>query len=155
MLSADGEQYQRLYDLVGTDELDPTVMLPERVVHATPRASDAPPPHDTSSTFRYLDTDVFGGKGAPVRRATARLHVYQLVSADSVLQLRDVAVPRTGRVELRLPADTPLFEQLTDLHGRALMSAHGPAQVRGFNTGARGMTARCTGCHLGHSAAPK
>jgi hypothetical protein len=44
-----------------------------------------------------------------------------------------------------------MFEQLTDANGRALLSAHGPAQVRGFNSGAPGTTSRCKGCHLGHS----
>jgi len=104
--------------------------------------------------FTYLDTDVFAGRGAPPRRADAHLHVYQLVSADSVEQLQDVSVPHSGRVELRLPANLPLFEQLTDANGRALLSAHGPTQVRGFNSGAPGLTSRCKGCHLGHSTLP-
>jgi len=38
--------------------------------------------------------------------------------------------------------------------GVALMSAHGPAQVRGFNAGAPAATSRCSGCHLGHSTSP-
>jgi hypothetical protein len=159
LLSADGTARAPLYDEPGALALDPAV-VPAAPAEARARAS-APAarraaeghtaaPVDTTRTFRYLDTDVFGGDGAPARRP-AHLRVYHLVSADSVEELRDVAVPSSGRVELHLPADTPLFEQLTDGTGRALMSAHGPAQVRGFNMGAAGTVARCTGCHLGHS----
>ena len=61
-------------------------------------------------------------------------------------------VPRNGRVDIMLPADVSLFELLTDATGRVLMSAHGATQVRGFNSGSAGSTARCAGCHLGHSA---
>jgi len=68
--------------------------------------------------------------------------------------LGSVPVPRSGKVDLRLPADTPLFEVLTDAAGRVLASAHGPTQVRGFNSGGAGSTSRCTGCHLGHTAPP-
>jgi hypothetical protein len=152
LLSADGEQRQPLFEESGTLELDPALVptRPAKLAHAT--RVGAAPPGDTARGFRYLDTDVFAGTGAPSRRADAHLRVYRLVSADSVEQLHDVPVPRNGHIELDLPADTPLFEQLTDANGRALMSAHGPAQVRGFNTGAAGTTARCMGCHLGHSA---
>ena len=66
--------------------------------------------------------------------------------------MQRVDVARNGRVDVRLPANTPLFELLTDSTGRVLMSAHGATQVRGFNSGAPGATARCKGCHLGHSA---
>lgn len=164
LVSADGEQRERLLDYPGTLELDPAIVPPARggaatvaiAATAAKRAAGGgtrtPNRASAARTFRYLDTDVFAGPGAPARTAHARLHVFRLVSADSAEPLHDVAVPLSGRVELELPADTPLFEQLTDSGGRALMSAHGPAQVRGFNSGAAGTTARCTGCHLGHSA---
>src|SRR5262249_23245565 len=105
-------------------------------------------------TFRYLDLDVFAGRADAPRREDARLEVYQLLGRDSIALIARAPVPRAGRVDLRLPADMPLFEVLTDGAGRALMRAHGPTQVRGFNAGAHGATARCTGCHLGHSASP-
>ena len=47
-----------------------------------------------------------------------------------------------------------LFEMLVGPDGVALKSAHGLAQVRGFNIGAHGATSRCSGCHLGHSTSP-
>ncbi len=161
LLSVNGMAHAPLYDEPGALDLDPAIVPASRAAGrarasapAARRAANghAVAPEDTARTFRYLDTDVFGGDGAPARRP-ARLHVYHLVSADSVEELRDVPVPSGGRVELQLPADTPLFEQLTDGNGRALMSAHGPTQVRGFNMGASGTTAKCKGCHLGHSVA--
>ena len=63
-------------------------------------------------------------------------------------------MPRKGRVDLRLPSEAPLFEMLVGPDGVALKSAHGLAQVRGFNIGAHGATSRCSGCHLGHSTSP-
>ena len=158
LVSGDGESRALLLDSLGTLELDPAIVFVRRVVRErTPRSRSKVSAiicYDDTPPFTYLDTDVFAGAGAPARRAGAHLHVYRLVNPDSIGQLRDVPVPRTGHIEVELPADTPLFEQLTDASGRALMSAHGPAQVRGFNTGAAGTTARCSGCHLGHSARP-
>ena len=156
LLSADGQEREQLFDAQGTLELDPALVIKHHVEKWRPVASRlaAPMLFDAAPPFSYLDTDVFAGKGAPARRADAHLHVYRLVSADSVEQLRDLAVPQNGRMEIKLPANTPLFEQLTDANGRALLSAHGPAQVRGFNSGAPGTTSRCKGCHLGHSTLP-
>jgi len=154
--SADGATNEKLFDIPGAWELDPAP-VPDGA--GTPssarrlRASDeARPASDSAATFRYLATDVFAGRGAAPRQDGARLHVYHVVSADSLEHLQGSAVPRTGRVDLQLPADVPLFELLTDSTGRVLMSAHGATQVRGFNSGAPGATARCRGCHLGHSA---
>jgi hypothetical protein len=155
--SADGSSRTQLLDSLGTLELDPALAIARHVSREQPVKSRRATPILSSglSPFTYLDTEVFAGKGAPARRAGAHLHVYHLVNADSVEQLQDVSVPQSGRVELHLPADTPLFEQLTDANGRALMSAHGPAQVRGFNSGAPGTTSHCKGCHLGHSTLPQ
>jgi hypothetical protein len=152
---AGGRSQTKLVDLPGTWELD-AAAIPARPSHPSPAgaasktARAGATPEET--TFRYLATDVFAGRGAATRRSGARLHVYEVVSADSIERVRTVGVPRNGRVDLMLPADTPLFELLTDSTGRVLMSAHGATQVRGFNSGAPGTTARCSGCHLGHSA---
>jgi hypothetical protein len=54
---------------------------------------------------------------------------------------------------MKLPADTPLFEVLVTAGGGVLATPHGPAQVLGANSGAAGTASRCSGCHLGHSAA--
>jgi hypothetical protein len=97
---------------------------------------------------------VFAGEGAPARQDGVELHVYRGESADSAALIRRVRVPRSGRVDVKLPADTPLFEVLVRSGGGALATSHGPAQVLGANSGAAGTTARCSGCHLGHSARP-
>ncbi len=149
VLSADGTQRERLFGEPGRLELDPAIVTATRAPATLPAARAIA----DSTTFRYADRDVFAGAGAPARRPGAHLHVYQLVSPDSVREIHDVPVPKSGRVDVLVPAAMPLFEQLTDTNGRALMSAHGPAQVRGFNSGAAGATAKCVGCHLGHSAA--
>ena len=152
--SADGATHTPLLDSLGTLELDPAIVPTRSATLAHTTAARPAPPTGIARTFRYLDTDVFAGTGAPARRDDAHLHVYRLVAADSIEQLHDIPVAPNGHIELELPADTPLFEQLTDANGRALMSAHGPAQVRGFNSGAPSTTARCKGCHLGHSTLP-
>lgn len=159
--SADGARNEKLVDIPGAWELDPAP-VPERAAPAPPqRRVPAPatiaPGHGVSAnavpaTFRYLATDVFAGRGAAARQDGARLHVYRVISSDSVEHVRLVDVQRNGRVDVSLPANVPLFELLTDSNGRVLMSAHGVTQVRGFNSGAPGTTARCSGCHLGHSA---
>jgi hypothetical protein len=149
--SADGKANERLLDLPGTWELDPAP-VPEGVGHVSLARHAQSSGRASPATFRYLASDVFAGRGAAPRQLGARLHVYRVVSGDSVEYLRRIDVPRNGRVDVQLPADVPLFELLTDSHSRVLMSAHGATQVRGFNSGSPGSTARCSGCHLGHSA---
>lgn len=153
LLSGDGERRTRILDWPGTLELDAAI-VPDRAGHpaAALPARGTAGRDPARATFRYLARDVFGGRGAPPRTPGARLRVYALVNADSVQLLREAAVDARGGVDLELPADTPLFEQLVGPDGVALLSAHGPAQVRGFNSSARGTTAACIGCHLGHTA---
>jgi hypothetical protein len=160
LLDARGERVATLVDSAGVSELDPAP-VPTR-----PREREAPakPNRDEERevisqtgevpTFRYFDPDVFGSKGDASRVEGARLNVYRLDPSGALLLVRQAPVPRSGRVDLRLPAEVPLFEMLVDAQGRALQSAHGPAQVRGFNAGAHGATSRCSGCHLGHSTSP-
>jgi hypothetical protein len=151
LLSAEGETRERLLDWPGSLELDAAIVPTVAPSAAATARRVATLRNDTLRTFVYDALDLYGGQGAPPRTSGARLHVYRLVNADSIERIRDVAVPNSGRVQLQLPADTPLFEQLVGPDGRALRSAHGHAQVRGFNSGARGSRATCTGCHLGHT----
>jgi hypothetical protein len=160
LLDARGERVATLVDSAGVSELDPAP-VPTR-----PREREQPakPKRDEerevisqlgeAPTFRYFDPDVFGSKGDASRVEGARLNVYRLDPSGALLLVRQAPVPRSGRVDLRLPAEVPLFEMLVDAQGRALMTTHGPAQVRGFNAGAHGATSRCSGCHLGHSTSP-
>ena len=160
LLNARGERVATLVDSAGAWELD-AAPVP---THERPREETGKPKKDESREvisqpgqaprFRYLNLDVFGSKGDAKRQEDARLNVYRLDASGTLLLVQQAPVPRTGRVDLMLPAEVPLFEMLVDAGGRALMTAHGPAQVRGFNAGARGATSRCSGCHLGHSTSP-
>jgi hypothetical protein len=156
LVSAGGGSHEMLVDEPGRWELDPVVVAASarsaEAKDARPALAAARPAAGPMPTFRYLSRDVFAGPGAPARRGDAVLHVFRLAGGDSARPIRRVNVPRSGRVDLRLTADEPLFEVLTDATGRALSNAHGVAQVRGFNAGAAGTTSRCAGCHLGHSA---
>ncbi len=144
-----------LLDLPGTQELDPAPI----VRRAMPRVIGAQPaPRGDGAGFRYVNRDVFAGSGAPARTEGARLRFWRALPhegvADTAVLLREVEVPRSGAVDVReLPEHAALFEQLVSASGAPLATAHGPAQVRGFNTGDRTAPARCSGCHLGHSRA--
>ena len=106
-----------------------------------------------ATTFRFVDRDVFAGAGAPQRQRGARLRFLALSpGASTPTPIAEIAIPRSGRVDVRVPHIGPTFEQLIGSGGRVLMTAHGPAQVRGFNSPPAGGEARCVGCHLGHSA---
>ena len=139
-----------IVDLPGTLELDAIPVRPHR--DATIRVANS-----GSSDFRFLDRDAFAGRGAPPRSRGMHLNVYDLhetvFPGDSyvVTLQRVIMVPESGRIDITLPAGRAMFETLTDSLGHVLMTAHGPAQVRGFNSGAPGSTVTCHGCHLGHS----
>lgn len=162
LLGLDGTR-SLVLDLPGTQELDaaPVVVragTPLQLGGARARLEDplvSERPGAPSETFRFFDEDVFRGRGAPQRQDGARLRFLALRPSvhDSVPPqiIAEVAIRRSGRVDVRLKPQGPLFEQLIDAKGRVLMSAHGPAQVRGFNTPRAGGEARCVGCHLGHS----
>ena len=160
LLDAHGERIATIVDSVGVSELDPAP------VPTHPREREEPPrlKRDESRevisqlgqvpTFRYFNADVFGSKGDAKRIEDAKLNVYRLDPSGTLLLVTQAPVPRSGRVDLTLPAEAPLFEMLVGPDGVALQSAHGPALVRGFNLGASASTARCSGCHLGHSTSP-
>ena len=163
LVSADGETNEMLVNEPGRWELDAAPDPPRKTNPIARRRSRSAGPFtipntrslDAMPTFRYQAVDVYAGQGAPARRDLAILQVFELISDGSVRTLTKVPVQRDGYVDLRLPADKSLFEVLTDASGRALVGRYGVAQVRGFNSGAPGTTARCSGCHLGHSAAKK
>jgi hypothetical protein len=161
LLDGRGERVATLVDSAGALELDPApVPLHEREREQSAGKPKRDESRDVISqpgqmpTFRYLNLDMFGSTGDAKRQEDAKLHVYRLDASGTLLLIAQAPVPRSGRVDLMLPAATPLFEMLVDAGGRALMTAHGPAQVRGFNAGAPASTSRCSGCHLGHSVSP-
>lgn len=175
----DGEHMARVVDVPDMLELDPAPIV-KRNGGRDPAAEGnglEPPDAPFASaldlehprrTFTFHDLDVFGGgDGAggrgdpPARIAGARLRFYAAlarpfaVGGDTVVLVREVRVGESGEVlAAGLPADAPMFEQLVDSAGRVLLSAHGPAHVRGFNIGSPLHETRCIGCHVGHSAIP-
>lgn len=182
VVRADGTRLTRLLDLPGTLELDAAAVVRRRVPPREPPLSGderaEPPPAPgadyiesvtPSGTFRYHALDVFadGPKGSPARGAAprtegARIRFFRTLSrpwpaatGDTAVLVREVPVGPGGEVNERgLPAETPMFEQLVGPDRRVLMTAHGPAHVAGSNAGTTGATARCVGCHLGHSTLP-
>jgi hypothetical protein len=162
---ADGAHRATLLDLPGTLELDPAPVVRR---DSRPLAPPPPPRRDRpatrveelrapAATFRYANADVFAGAGGPARVEGARLRFFAALArtvagGDTAVLVREVPVARDGRVdEHALPADVPMFEQLVDAHGAALRTPRGPAHVAGLNVAAPGATARCVGCHVGHS----
>jgi hypothetical protein len=160
--SARGENVERVVDLRGTLELDPVPLVsrPRPRVRGVHFANLDQP----GATFTYLERNVFanGPVDSPVPSGPAiardlRLRFYALRSTDRsagdrALLIREVPVDARGGIRAEgLPAGEPMFEQLVDAHGRAVMTAHGPAHVAGANFGVPGGTSRCVGCHLGHS----
>ena len=68
------------------------------------------------------------------------------------VQVTSVPIPPTGRVEVELPAGVPLFEVLRTADGAVPFGRDGQFyHVGGHNYGVAGETARCVGCHSGHS----
>jgi hypothetical protein len=73
-------------------------------------------------------------------------------SADPPIFIRDAEIGPDGRVEVELPAGVPLFELLRRPDGKIAVGRDGQIfHVGGMNFGTAGQTARCVGCHAGHS----
>jgi len=165
VMNRDGKRIEKVLDLPGSLELD---AVPVVARHARPVLTVFSRPEPgaytiASGTFRFDNVDVFGGgharKGvaaAPPRTTGARIRFWRTeplanVEGDSAILIREVPIRPDGSVDELLPADTPLFEQLIDAHGKVLRTADGPAHVAGYNWGRSGETVRCIGCHVGHS----
>jgi hypothetical protein len=165
---ADGEARTMVADLTGTLELDPVPVIARRAPGAPlkPTALRASPARTLeellapSATFRYDNSGLFKGRGAPAFVPGARIRFFATLDragaegGDSAVLVRERPVQRDGRVsEAGLPADVPMFEQLVDSAGRVLRGPLGAAHVAGLNAGPPGATLRCVGCHVGHSRA--
>jgi len=172
VMNKDGSRIEKAFDLPGSYELDaaPVVARHSRSPMTELLASPAGNTNFVTvriGTFRFHSLDVFGGsharagvRAAPPRAEGARIRFWKTeprvrdgVEADSAILIREVPVRPDGSVDELLPADTPLFEQLIDAHGKILRTADGPAHVAGYNWGRAGTELRCIGCHIGHSLA--
>jgi hypothetical protein len=169
VMNKDGSRIEKVFDLPGSFELDAAPVVARRLRRAPPdpfaTTADAA---NMTGTFRFHSLDVFGGgharagvRAAPPRTDGARIRFWKTeprerdgVEADSAILIREVPIRPDGSVDEIIPADTPLFEQLIDAHGKVLRTADGPAHVAGYNWGRPGTEVRCVGCHVGHSLAP-
>lgn len=116
-------------------------------------------------TFTFLVENIFANAplNAPLPHAPAfgrRLAIEFYMSpqrtsfekADPPILIRRADVPASGRVEVELPAGVPLFEVLRRGDDTIPVGRDGQIyHVGGMNYGHVGVTARCVGCHAGHS----
>src|SRR6185503_18579679 len=76
-----------------------------------------------------------------------------LTKPDEPVLLKTAEIGPDGKVEVELPAGVQLFEVLRRPDGKIALGRDGQMfHVGGMNFGASGQTARCVGCHAGHSA---
>jgi hypothetical protein len=79
---------------------------------------------------------------------------------DWPILLSELAIDPDGSVrEPNAPANVPLFEQIRAADGTVPLTTdpfgnNGAAHVTGMNFGRPGTTARCVGCHAGHTMIP-
>lgn len=152
-------------------------IIPDRVTHV---ASQLPPreqpPYAIDGTFVFdalnvyfnapVDTDIVS---APPVGSAAKIRFFldhqrtsygSLGYMDWPILLGEMPVNPDGSVRnTSAPADLPLFEQLRAADGTVpqTMGPTGPdgaAHVTGMNFARPGETARCVGCHAGHTMLP-
>jgi hypothetical protein len=71
---------------------------------------------------------------------------------DAPILVKREPIPPSGRIEVELPAGVPLFEALRLNNTQLAVGRDGQVyHVGGMNFGRAGNTARCVGCHTGHS----
>ncbi len=71
---------------------------------------------------------------------------------DAPILVKRQPIPPSGRIEVELPAGVPLFEALRLNNTELAVGRDGQVyHVGGMNFGRAGDTARCVGCHTGHS----
>jgi hypothetical protein len=75
---------------------------------------------------------------------------------DLPILYKEITVRYDGKIlEPDMPANVPLFEQVTDSARRVLVNSKGNvAHVTGMNFGINGSGTKCVGCHAGHSLIP-
>jgi hypothetical protein len=181
VMNADGTGVAPLYDRAGTSELRarairPRPLPPVLADAVTQVASLVPPaaagPYDVDGTFVFaalnvyanapVDTDIVS---APAIGSAARIRFFidhqrsspgSFPNLDWPILLGDRTVAADGSVtDPAAPANVSLFEQLRTPDNRVPLTGGpdrtGAAHVAGMNYGRPGTTARCMGCHMGHT----
>ncbi|MCZ6795723.1 MAG: hypothetical protein O7J95_19120, partial [Planctomycetota bacterium] len=173
--SADTGELTRVYRTPGRNDLDAVVLAPRPVppvIEETTdvRLSDQAPrtaeeAYREGGRFTFLVENIFFNAPVDLDIANAppvgrKLAIEFFMNpqrtspsiADPPIRLHRVDVPADGRVEVELPGGVPLFEVLRLADGDLPVGRDGQIfHVGGMNFGVAGETARCVGCHAGHS----
>jgi hypothetical protein len=181
-MTSSGGGVTLLYDLPGTSELRAQVLaartVPSVIHDRVSRVANALPPAanvaiDSGGTFTFDALNVYANGpvdadmgSAPAVGSAARILFFadtqrtspgSFPTLDWPIALGEKRVSARGAVqETHAPADVPLFEQLRSRDGSVPLTADGggAAHAAGFDFGRPGSTARCLGCHAGHTLIP-
>ena len=175
----DGTDLMQVLDFPGTLELNAELLL-QKTIPPIPDYlqnydTNKVPPTDNPSTFyqggffRFDNMNIYTNApvDAPIddappitRNARIRFFLnFQRQNPDGLdnpVFLKNVPVDYNGKItEPDMPANVPMFEQITDSSGRILVNSKGNiAHVTGMNFGSDGSGTKCVGCHAGHSLIP-
>jgi hypothetical protein len=135
----------------------------DRLQDLSPRSAEEA--RRTGGEFQFIVENIFANAplgfevaNAPPFRRDLTIEFYmnpQRTSTgfgDPPILIERVPVPASGRLEVTLPAGVPLFEALRLPSANLAAGRDGQVyHVGGHNFGRAGQTARCVGCHAGHS----
>ncbi len=166
---------ERLHTSAETVELDAVPLVSRRIPpviadtnvtrmrDVTPRTVEEA--REEGGTFLFLVENIFANAGvdelipnAPPIGKSLDIEFYMMPqrqsfpAADEPILIKRVEIPQAGQVEVELPAGVPLFEVLRRKDDSIAVGRDGQVfHVSGQNFGRAGETARCVGCHAGHS----
>jgi hypothetical protein len=165
-----------LYDVQGKLDLNPEIVRPRTLPPLRIGLDD----FDTSSVPPTIDPETFYKGGlfrfdclnvyanapvdvpiddAPVIHKKAKFQFFLNFQRedpnglDQPILFREIFVDFDGKIaQGDMPANVPMFEQMTDSNGKVLVNPKGDiAHVMGLNFGANGSGTKCVGCHAGHT----
>lgn len=165
-----------LYDIQGKLDLNPEIVRPRtlpplRIGLDDFDTSSAPPTTDPETfykggLFRFDCLNVYANApvdvpidDAPVIHKRAKFQFFLNFQRedpnglDQPILFREIFVDFDGKIaQGDMPANVPMFEQMTDSNGKVLVNPKGDiAHVMGLNFGANGSGTKCVGCHAGHT----
>jgi hypothetical protein len=183
VMNADGSNLTPVYDRAGTTELRARAIRPRtappvlaetvtQVPSLVPPTADGP--YDVDGMFVFdalnvyfnapVDSDIIS---APAIGSAASIRFFidhqrtspgSFPNLDWPILLDEMTIKADGSVAAHAPANVPLFEQLRTSDGHVPFTnppfQTGSGHVAGMNYGRPGATARCVGCHMGHSQVP-